>query len=175
LEIAHFGLFLFDELENSNQRQDSDVSVDEILEQAVERCVEDQHAHLIDLVIRGERGSRILQVFVDAETGVTVDQCTAISRTLSDTISRTSLVPGSYRLEVSSPGADRPLKYPWQYKKHIGRPFSIKRQTPAGVTIVEGTLSITSDIDITLDDGGSGESVRVPYEEIVEARVVTPW
>jgi ribosome maturation factor RimP len=151
------------------------VRVDEILEQAVDRCVEDQEAHLIDLVIRGEKGSRVLQVFVDTETGVTLDQCTTISRTLSETISRTNLVPGSYRLEVSSPGADRPLKYSWQYGKHIGRPFRVKRRTAAGTTTVEGTLSSAEESEITLDNGGSGGTVCVPYREIVEARVVTPW
>jgi ribosome maturation factor RimP len=151
------------------------VSVDEILEQAVDRCVEDHEAHLIDLAIRGEKGSRVLQVFVDTETGITHDKCTTISRTLSETISRTNLIPGSYRLEVSSPGADRPLKYSWQYGKHIGRPFRVKRQTASGTATVEGTLSSADESEITLDNGGSGGTVRVPYGEIVEARVVTPW
>ena len=149
--------------------------VDEILEQAVDRCVEDQAAHLIDLVVHGEKGNRILQVFVDTEAGVTVDQCTAISRTLSETISRTKLVPGTYRLEVSSPGADRPLKYSWQYRKHLGRPFRVKRQTTDGTSSVEGTLSSADETEITLEQSGSGDSVRVPFGEIVEAKVVTPW
>ncbi|MGB5873020.1 MAG: ribosome maturation factor RimP [Bacteroidota bacterium] len=149
--------------------------VDDILEQAVDRCVEDQAAHLIDLVIRGEKGNRIVQIFVDSETGVTVDQCTAISRTVSETISRTNLVPGSYRLEVSSPGADRPLKYSWQYGKHVGRPFRVKRQTTDATSSVEGTLSSADETEITLEQSGSGESVHIPYGEIVEAKVVTPW
>jgi len=151
------------------------VKVDEIMEQAVSRCVEDQGAHLIDVVLRGGRGERILQVFVDSETGVTIDQCTAISRTISETMSRTNLVPGSYRLEVSSPGADRPLEYSWQYAKHVGRSFRVQRRTGGGTSSVEGTLASADEKEITLEQAKTGESVSIPYGEIVEARVVTPW
>ena len=147
------------------------MSADEILERTIEQCVKDHSAHMIDLVVRGEKRGRVVQVFVDSESGVTIDQCTAISRTVAESLSRGRLLQGQYRLEVSSPGTDRPLKYPWQYGKHVGRPLRVKMRT----VVVKGTLSSADDTDIVLETGAEGKCVRIGYGDIVEAKVVTPW
>ena len=75
-----------------------------------------QHgAEVIDLVVRGDRMHRVIELFVDSEGGVTLDLCQEISKSLVQEIEKNKTLAGTYRLDVSSPGLDRPLKFPWQY------------------------------------------------------------
>jgi ribosome maturation factor RimP len=169
------GYFCLTAKNEVNKREDPRMSVDEMLERTIDQCVEDHSAHVIDLVVRGEKGGRVVQVFVDAESGVTIDQCTAISRTVAESLSRGRLLQGHYRLEVSSPGTDRPLRYSWQYAKHVGRPLRVKIRSVEGTSLVQGTLSSADESNIVLETGAEGEPVRIRHGDIVEAKVVTPW
>ncbi len=62
----------------------------------------------------------ILQVFIDKEGGVNIDDCVAASRQLSVWLDVENPIPGAYRLEVSSPGLDRPLVRPTDYQRFLG-------------------------------------------------------
>ena len=57
-----------------------------------------------------EAGTWFLRIYIDCPGGVSVDQCEAVSRPLSDALDVADPIEGSYVLEVSSAGADRPLK-----------------------------------------------------------------
>lgn len=63
---------------------------------------------LIDVVLRGDNHLRIIEVYIDSEKGITVDDCSLVSRALNELIEAEDLIGGSYRLDVSSPGVDRP-------------------------------------------------------------------
>jgi ribosome maturation factor RimP len=77
---------------------------------------------LLDLKRRGERGSTVLEVIVDSEEGVKLDAITELSRWISALLDEAEeLLPGRYKLEVSSAGLDRPLEHLWQYRKNVGR------------------------------------------------------
>ncbi|MCK6615215.1 MAG: hypothetical protein HRU80_16445 [Ignavibacteriales bacterium] len=79
----------------------------------------------IDVKFRGSKSSRIIEVYADAETSLTIEDCARISTAISEEFEQ-KLDPGfSYRLDVSSPGADNPLTDIRQFKKHAGRTFQI--------------------------------------------------
>jgi len=80
---------------------------------------------LIDVIIRGVDRNRVIEIFIDSEKGVSADTCAEVSNKISELIDEQDLVPGKYRLEVSSPGIDRPLKFLKQFNKHINRKFEI--------------------------------------------------
>ena len=66
---------------------------------------------LVDILSRYERGSLYLTVLADRpQGGITLDECAALNRDIGDLIEEKSIIMGSYILEVSSPGLDRPLK-----------------------------------------------------------------
>ncbi len=79
---------------------------------------------LIDTIIRGTDKNIVIEIFVDSKIGVDADLCAEVSDMIKSRIEE-ELEIENYRLDVSSPGIDRPLKYLDQYYKHIGRKFYI--------------------------------------------------
>ncbi|MFN5335073.1 MAG: ribosome maturation factor [Bacteroidota bacterium] len=96
--------------------------------QAITRMAEDSVSTLPDcflVEVRMKPGNKI-QVFLDADQGISLGTCTQINRKLYAQIEEAALFePGDFELEVSSPGLDEPLKLPRQYRKNIGRPVEV--------------------------------------------------
>ena len=67
-----------------------------------------------------EAGTWYLRIYIDKETGVSIDDCEAVSRPLSDALDEADPIEGSYTLEVSSAGADRVLKKPEHFQRFCG-------------------------------------------------------
>jgi ribosome maturation factor RimP len=130
-------------------------------------------AHLVDLVQRGHTAKQVVEVYLDNATGVTVELCTEVSRELLSAIDAEGVIEGGYRLDVSSPGIDRPLRHPWQYSKHVGRQILVRLGTPTGTREVRGELLRTDDLGITLRTS-EGEQT-IPFAGMQEGRVVAPW
>jgi ribosome maturation factor RimP len=141
----------------------------------VAECVERQGAHLIELVVRGDRHQTVMEVFIDSEVGVTTDFCSRISREISTLMRTEQLVPRETRLVVSSPGIDRPLRFGWQYRKHLGRELRVKSKK--GEEIIDQTARLLSvdESGITLQSNKNSEPVLMAFDTILEARVQAPW
>ncbi len=81
---------------------------------------------LVDVEYRQEGGRMVLRLFIDREGGVSLDDCAAVSRELSEILDVEDVIRGRYNLEVSSPGLDRPLKKPSDYDRFAGRLVKIR-------------------------------------------------
>ena len=127
--------------------------------------------YLVEVNLRGERGGKILEVFVDTDAGISANDLTTVSRSLSEELDRRDIVHGKYRLEVSSPGLGRPLKLPRQFAKNIGRKLDVTYRTPDGEAKMEGILQAANATSITLTDKKK-ISVSIAIADIVEACVV---
>jgi ribosome maturation factor RimP len=145
------------------------------LEQLVTTCVRKHDAHVIDVIVKGHQQRPVLEVYVDTEAGVTTELCSAISKEIHGALRVRPLLGPMAQLTVSSPGIDRPLRYLWQYRKHIGRDLTV--QITAGGTDEEctGHLAAVDGETIVLEPGSPGEQRRFPFETIVRAVVKTPW
>lgn len=96
---------------------------------------------LVDVEFVEEGGNRYLRVFVDKEGGIDIDECGWISEYLSAELDKKDPIPDAYILEVSSPGAERPLKKPEDYRRAVGKHVYIKTVEPIdGANEFEGTL-----------------------------------
>jgi ribosome maturation factor RimP len=131
-------------------------------------------AFLIEVAVRGERGSPVAEVFVDADNGVTSGLCEVISRELSLALDAGSLFRGRYYLVVSSPGIERPLKFPRQYPRNVGRSMSVKVRHEGSVEQLRGTLLEAAADEIVLETSGEDRR-RIRFEDIAEARVEPAW
>jgi len=80
----------------------------------------------IEIDFRGDTRNHILEIYIDNEVGVTTVDCARVSRAIGDIIEEDGLIESKYRLDVSSPGIDRPLKYIQQFKRNIGRSFELQ-------------------------------------------------
>ena len=73
-----------------------------------------------------EAGQWFLRVYIDKEGGVSIDDCEAVSRPLSDALDEADPIEGSYTLEVGSAGAERALKRPSDFQQFLGSPVLVK-------------------------------------------------
>lgn len=81
---------------------------------------------IVDVEFLKEAGNYYLRVYLDKEAGVTIEDCEAASRRLSDKMDENDFIPEAYILEVSSPGLDRPLRRERDFAYSIGREVDIK-------------------------------------------------
>ncbi len=80
----------------------------------------------IEIDFRGDTRNHILEIYIDNEVGITTVDCARVSRAVGDMIEEEGLIESKYRLDVSSPGIDRPLKYIQQFERNIGRSFELQ-------------------------------------------------
>jgi len=142
---------------------------------AIEDCVARLSAQLIELVVRGPQGRRLVEIFIDAENGVTSDLCSEVSREVSILIDRSGWIQGSYRLDVSSPGIERPLRFAWQYKKHVGRTLAVRVLAPGGTVEHTGRLSSVGENGILLETSKGSVPQEILFAAMAEAVVKSPW
>ncbi len=103
------------------------ISVDNI-ESVIRPFLEKNLIHLCEIKVSGRAGRPLIQLFLDWEVGsITIDACAGISRQVQDLLDIQDWIPGNYRLIVSSPGIDYPLREIWQFRKNIDR-FIERRQ-----------------------------------------------
>lgn len=125
---------------------------------------------VVDISFRGDQRKRIIEVFVDGEKNVSADDLAEISREINKTIEANDLIKESYRLDVSTPGVDRPLKYLKQFPKHINRNFEITFNTEDGIKTVNGKLmAVEGDIINLLAEKNN---IIIKFNTITKAKVL---
>ena len=92
--------------------------------------VEAAGCSLWDVEYVKEAGTWFLRVYIDKEGGVSIDDCEAVSRPLSDLLDQADPIEGSYTFEVSSAGADRALKKPEHFVQFQGSEVEVKLYRP---------------------------------------------
>lgn len=145
-------------------------SIPEKIEEFLLPLTEQFSAYIVDIVIRGERSSKVVEIYVDSDRGITLDECSEISRALSERLDAEDLIPGRYRLDVSSPGLDRPLKLKRQFVKNIGRTCRVKHMKEGKSVITEGTLNAVTEEHIAIVKGKV--RTEIPFAELKEALIV---
>ncbi|MCU0452154.1 MAG: hypothetical protein MUE68_00685 [Bacteroidetes bacterium] len=136
--------------------------------------VEQAGAYLVDLVFTSDHRSRLLQVLVDTDVGVSIDTCVKISRELGPILDAVEGLQGPFRMEVTSPGADKPLRMLRQYPRHVGRPFRIKARSGEGTTTFRGRLHSVEGSTLSFDVEGNAP-VKVAFDDIQESYIELPW
>lgn len=117
--------------------------------------VEGAGCTLWDVEYVKEAGTWYLRVYIDKAGGVSIDDCEAVSRPLSDLLDEHDPIEGSYTFEVSSAGADRPLKKPEHFARFQGAEVEVRLYRPReGRKEFVGILKGYADGDVTLDAGG---------------------
>ena len=99
---------------------------------------EEQGCSIWDVEYVKEAGTWILRVYIDKEGGVSINDCEAVSRPLSDKLDEADPIEGSYTLEVSSAGADRVLKKPEHFQAFMGSEVDVRLYRP-----IEGRKEFT--------------------------------
>lgn len=151
------------------------VTLAERVRALAEEAVAGTDLYVVDVEVRGRTGSRVVEVYVDADAGAGLDALTEVSNRLGFLLDAEDPVPGHYTLNVSSPDASRPLALPRQYPKHVGRDLEVTYADGDEVVSVRGTLQAAGGDAVTLEVSGQDAPTTIPYDAIREARVLLPW
>ncbi|PSQ95923.1 MAG: ribosome maturation factor [Bacteroidetes bacterium SW_9_63_38] len=129
---------------------------------------------LVDVQVRGHKGTRVVEVYIDSADEFGHDDIAVVSKELGFLLDVEDVVDDSYKLEVSSPGIKRPLQMPQQYQKNVGRTLRVRYERESAEEIVVGDLMDATDETVELQLS-SGERLELPYQSITQARVELPW
>jgi ribosome maturation factor RimP len=115
-----------------------------------------------------------LRVTVDRPDGIDIDTVADATRAVSRALDEADPIPGSYHLEVSSPGLERTLRTAAHWRSAVGEAVKVKlRAEVEGERRVEGTVTAVGDDDVTIDVDGEAHTVRLG--DVDRARTVFEW
>jgi ribosome maturation factor RimP len=135
-----------------------------------EPVCESEGMELIHVEYGSERGGKTLRIYIDKPGGITLGDCAIISHQLGDILDVNLEGAGSYSLEVSSPGPERPLSKVADFERFEGRMIRIKTFRPIeGQKRFKGILSGISKGVVTLFI--ENKTVAIPYQDIARARL----
>ena len=124
----------------------------ERVQQIAERVAASSGLEMVEVEFRGGGKSRMLRIFIDKPGGVTHADCANLSREVSTILDVEDVVPGSYLLEVSSPGLDRKLSRPADFERFTGSRVKIMTREPVnGNRHFDGRLQSFQDGRLTLE------------------------
>jgi len=133
------------------------------------QVADEQGIEVVDVELFG-KGKLLLRVVIDREGGVTLGDCESFSRSFEAILDVENLIPGSYTLEVSSPGLDRPLKEIKDFEKSTGKlarlvtTEKIENQNFFIGRIIEVSKGL---IRILIHE----REITIPFEKIAKARL----
>jgi ribosome maturation factor RimP len=119
---------------------------------------------LYDLQLTGGRGHRLLRIMIDRPE-------------VSPLLDQVDLLPDHYELEVSSPGAERPLRTPDEFRRFLGKRANLRYRVGDQEQVSEGRLiAVSTDtIELQLRDGKKERLVAVPFRDLVAARLAVEF
>src|SRR4030088_895467 len=118
---------------------------------------------------------RSLRIFIDRIEPITIDDCERVSRVVGPLIDHSNLIDGPYYLEVSSPGAERPLRNHGEYERFNGRRVNVRYRTGEAETVGERPLVAVDQAGIAVQaQGVRGRApviVHIAWDDVVTGRL----
>lgn len=142
--------------------------------QQIRELLEPTLAHLgYELYAVEQTGpGRILRISIDKPAGVTLDDCERVSHIAGPILDQADLIDGGrYSLQVSSPGAERPLRERWEFERFAGKKVNIRyRYGENSEGVIEGVLAAVGDAGITISTR-AGELLEIAWPSVLAARL----
>lgn len=141
-----------------------------ILLQKIEELVSSLGFLLIEINLRGDNRQRIIEIYIDNEAGVSIEDCSRVSRKMNEVIEEEKLIESNYRLDVSSPGTDRSLKFLLQYPKHLNRKFEVEYLDGETPKKFVGKLIRIENEDLYFQENKN--ELKISFNSITKAKVI---
>ncbi|AFH48349.1 Hypothetical protein IALB_0637 [Ignavibacterium album JCM 16511] len=135
----------------------------------VQNSISGTEFFLIETNIRGDQRKRIIEVFVDSAKNISADDLAELSRSINEILSEDEEV-GNYRLDVSTPGVDRPLKFIEQFPKNINRNFELEYNFGDEIKKLKAKLISVNGSELTFSDGKN--EFLINHNQIIKAKVL---
>ncbi|UOE92804.1 ribosome maturation factor RimP [Alkalihalobacillus sp. LMS39] len=148
--------------------------VTEITKELVIPIVEELQLELVDIEYKKEGKNWFLRVYIDSDDGVDIEECGKVSERLSEKLDENDPIKDPYFLEVSSPGAERPLKREEDLRKAVGKNVYITTYEQInGEKAFEGTLTSFDgeELQVEVKVKTRKKVVTIPYDKMASARL----
>ena len=138
-------------------------------------CIASDEIFVVDVAVSESPVKQKVTIVLDSDTGIGIDECAKISRCVGRKLEEDTPEDYAFTLEVTSPGADQPIKLRRQYPRHVGRTFEI---TVADGSKKTGVLEGVTDEGLNLlEQVKEGKKittvpVHIPFDEVVKAQIV---
>ena len=141
--------------------------IDKIADKAaVENGVEFLYSEIV-----GSKRNMTVRIYIDKPSGVTIDDCSNVSRSIEAVIDADDFIPSAYVLEVSSPGLERRLISLQDFEKFTGKKAKIKTtEAINGQANFNGRIESVEGLEVVLDDKTNGR-VRIPFGLVSKANL----
>ncbi|APH05222.1 ribosome maturation factor RimP [Bacillus weihaiensis] len=152
--------------------------VTDIVEDLVSPILADMKLELVDIEYVKEGANWFLRLFIDSEKGIDIEECGIVSEKVSEKLDELDPIQHNYFLEVSSPGAERPLKKESDVMKAIGKQVHVKTYEPInGEKVFEGELTNFDGqtLTVTVTIKTRKKQVEIPYEKVAKARLAVTF
>ena len=123
--------------------------------------------YLLD--ISGDTQGNYFRIVIDSEKHLTLEDTTKLTRSIKNSDQMNDNFPSGYRLEVTTPGIDYSLQFPFQYRKNINRELKVLILEEESQRNISGKI-ISAD-DSSVDILSNGEKVSIHYDQIKKANV----
>ena len=147
-------------MENRN-----DQSIEERLVALVKPVVAEQGLDLIELNHLRTGLNQTVRIFIDKDGGVTVQECSTVARRVAADFDDAEILTGEYKLEISSPGVDRPLRSPADFRRKLKRRVRVDLKN-GKKTILEGLIERVDEESMTVG------TTTVTWEQVIEGQLV---
>jgi len=148
-------------------------NINEKIYELVRPLCEEDNVLLEEVSLHGGGNNRLIKVIVDTESGITLSQCQNLSKKISDIFFRKDIFQGQYRLEVSSPGTNKPLEKPFEFRRSIGKDLTVTYHRNGELQSVSGQLVDYDGKSINLKQKKDIISISLP--DVKEAKIKLKW
>ena len=151
-------------------------SVVETVTELVTPILDERHFELVDAEFVKEGKSWYLRIYIDKPGGINIEECALVSDLLGEKLDNCDPdpIPQAYFLEVSSPGAERPLKKERDYERALNSYIHVSLYQPLeGNKVYEGTMVDLKPNELTLEymDKTRQKTIVIPRKQIAQARL----
>ncbi|HIG91058.1 MAG: ribosome maturation factor RimP [Methylococcales bacterium] len=140
----------------------------------IEPIVEGMGYECVGIEFNPHPTNGLLRIYIDAESGVVLDDCTRVSRQVSGVLDVEDPIKTVYQLEVSSPGAERPLFKVEHFQRFIGQKVQVNLFVPIEKRRnIIGSITSVNDAVIVID--GEDQQFEIPFKSISKANLVADF
>lgn len=139
--------------------------------QKIAEIVERKGFFPVEIIVRGTPSKRVMEVFIDGEKDISAKDCADVSREINSELENLPAAGNDYRLDVSSPGVDKSLKFLKQYPKHINRNFEVSYKLSNDTKKLTGKLIKVENQDLTFLTKDNKEII-INFNNIKKAMVI---
>jgi len=130
---------------------------------------------LVDIELTGNRSQQLIRVYIEKPGGILLADCVAVSRELGKRLDEKDAIENSYRLEISSPGIERPLRKIQDYERYVG--YRVRIRLKGGL---KGKRKIVGKLDEVAENivriiSNNGEKISFSLADIAKANLDVDW